>query len=72
MPKLPVFTPKKLIKILERFGFILDHQTGSHAVFYRVSDRRRVVVPMHTKDIPTGTLVAILRQADISKTDLTD
>lgn len=32
MSKLPVITARKLIKILEKLGFVLDHKTGSHFI----------------------------------------
>lgn len=70
MPKLPVFTSKKIIAILKRHGFLLDHTTGSHFVFYHPETKRRAVVPYHTKDLPKGTLHAILREAGISKDQL--
>ena len=71
MPKLPVLNPKKIIKILKNRGFILNHVTGSHYVFYDNSSSRHVSVPYHNQDLPTGTLLAILKQAGISKEELT-
>ena len=65
MSKLPSLTPKKLLKVLKKQGFVEDHQTGSHLVLYDAKSKRRVVVPMHTKDIPKGTLRAILKSAGI-------
>ena len=41
MPKLPIITPKKLLKILEKRGFQLDRTTGSHFIFYNKRDKRR-------------------------------
>ncbi len=70
MPKLPSITPKKVIKILEKNGFLLDHSTGSHLVYYHPEKRRRVTVPFHRKDIPKGTLMSILKQAGIDREDL--
>lgn len=70
MPKLPSLTPKKVLKILRRKGFIDDHQTGSHLVLYHEDSKRRVVVPIHTKDLPPGTLRSILRSAGINTHDL--
>ena len=72
MPKLPVLTPKKLIRILEKLGFQLDHTTGSHFVFYHPASKRRAVVPCHAKDLPKGTVLSILRQASITKAELKD
>jgi len=66
MPKLPLLTSKKLIKILLKIGFKLDHTSGSHYVFYHSKTKRRAVVPYHRKDLPKGTLKAILREAGIS------
>jgi len=70
MPKLPVLSSKKIIKILKDKGFQLDHTTGSHFIFYHRELGKRVVVPYHTKDLPKGTLIMILKQAGISKDDL--
>jgi len=70
LPKLPSITPKKVIKILEKNGFLLDHSTGSHMVYYHPEKRRRVTVPFHRKDIPKGTLMSILKQAGIDREDL--
>jgi predicted RNA binding protein YcfA (HicA-like mRNA interferase family) len=70
MPKLPVFTSKNLIKLLEQKGFRLDHATGSHFIFHCQELSKRVVVPCHNKDLPKGTLLSILKQAGINKDDL--
>ena len=70
MPKLPVVTPKKLVRILKKQGFQLDHTTGSHFVFFHPRTRKRVVVPYHLKDIPKGTLLSILREAGIEREEL--
>jgi predicted RNA binding protein YcfA (HicA-like mRNA interferase family) len=65
LPKLPSLTPKKVIKILMENGFVLDHSSGSPMVFYNSGTRKRIVVPVHRRDIPKGTLHAILKQAGI-------
>ena len=70
MPKLPALTPKKVLKLLKKQGFVEDHQTGSHLVLYQPKSKRRVTVPMHNKDLPVGTLRSILRSADIDPNDL--
>jgi len=70
MPKLPSLSPKKVIKILEKKGFILDRIKGSHHIYYHPESKRRVVVPLHKKDLPKGTFLEILKQAGISKDEL--
>ena len=70
MPKLPVLTPKRIIKILEKLDFQLDHKTGSHFIFYDLKTKRRAVISFHSKDLPKGTLISILKQAGITKSEL--
>ena len=67
MVKLPSLTPRDVIRILEKNGFVLDHSSGSHRVYYDRESKRRVVVPFHRKDLPKGTLLTILKQAGISR-----
>jgi len=47
MAKIPSLTSEKLIKVLLGNGFVLDHQTGSHRVYFNRNTRKRVVVPYH-------------------------
>ena len=70
MSKIPSLTPQKVIKILVKHGFALDHTTGSHMVYYQLTTRKRVVIPFHRKDVPTGTLLSILKQAGIDREEL--
>jgi predicted RNA binding protein YcfA (HicA-like mRNA interferase family) len=70
MPKLPALTPQKIIRILEQHGFVLDRVKGSHHIYYHPLTKRRAIVPLHTGDLPKGTLLEILKQAGISKDDL--
>ena len=68
MTKLPSVTPKKLVKVLRKQGFYISRQTGSHVRLLH-SDGRATTVAMHNRDLPKGTLRAILKQADISVED---
>ena len=56
--------------MLKRNGFRLDHTTGSHFVFYHPVTERRVTVAYHSKELPRGTLIAILKQAGLSAEDI--
>jgi predicted RNA binding protein YcfA (HicA-like mRNA interferase family) len=62
MPKLPTIAPKKIIKILESQGFVLDRIRGSHHIYYHPETKKRVIVP----------LLEILRQAGIGRDELRD
>lgn len=67
MPKLPVVSGQELIAALEKFGFERVRQRGSHVVLKRAE--RGTVVPLH-RELKTGTLAGILRQAGISPDEL--
>jgi predicted RNA binding protein YcfA (HicA-like mRNA interferase family) len=71
MPKLPVLTPREVIKLLEERGFVLDRAKGSHHVYYHPLTTRRAVVPLHKQDLPKGTLLSILTQAGIDRDEIT-
>lgn len=71
MPKLPILTPKKLIKMLCGVGFYVHHQTGSHInLRHTIKTNLHVVIPYHSKDLAPKTLKSIILQADISVEDL--
>jgi predicted RNA binding protein YcfA (HicA-like mRNA interferase family) len=70
MHKLPVISPQKLAKALERAGFELKRVKGSHYYYYNLKTEKIAVVPFHKEDLRKGTLHAILRDADISIEEL--
>ncbi len=72
MPKLPSVSPQKLAKALEKAGFILERTTGSHSIYYHSQTRRKAVVPIHSKDVPKGTLCKLLKEDGIRKEELAD
>jgi predicted RNA binding protein YcfA (HicA-like mRNA interferase family) len=72
MPKLPVLTPQRVIRILEARGFVLDRVRGSHHIYLHPDTRQRAVVPVHKRDLPSGTLLSILKQAGIERNELID
>ncbi len=65
MSKLPVISGPKCVRALERAGFYLKRQTGSHLILRRNVPFAQVVVPDH-KVLDRGTLRAIIRQARLS------
>jgi predicted RNA binding protein YcfA (HicA-like mRNA interferase family) len=65
-PKLPAATAKDLACVAERLGFVFRRQSGSHAIYVRLSDQARVVIPMHKGELKRKTLRAILQDLKIS------
>ena len=56
MSKLRPAKPAEVMRVLEKKGFRLIRQSGSHAV-YRHPDGRWTTVPIHPgKDVAKGTL----------------
>ena len=65
-PKLSRVNCQQLIRALKCAGLEERRQRGSHLHLHRKSDGKRTTVPVHKgRTIPTGTLCAILRDADI-------
>ena len=69
MTKLPRgLSGKEVVRALERAGFYIKRQKGSHIVLRRDNPFAQVVVPDH-KSVDTGTLASILDGADLSVED---
>lgn len=71
MSKLPVISGRECVRSLERAGFYLKRQTGSHLILRRNEPFAQVVVPDH-KVLDRGTLRAIIRQAGLSVDEFVD
>jgi len=65
MSKLPIISGKDCVKALEKAGFYLKRQHGSHLILRREEPFCQLVVPNH-KTLDRGTLRAIIRQAGLS------
>ena len=69
MPKLPRITGKELVKALQKEGFEIVRQKGSHVQVRKYVDGEKITfpVPVHAgKTVKQGTLKGILRKANIS------
>jgi predicted RNA binding protein YcfA (HicA-like mRNA interferase family) len=67
MSNLPSVTAKDFIKVIEKLGFYLDRQKGSHAI-YKDNQGNRVVVPIHAgKNLKQGTLLGMIKDIVIDK-----
>ena len=70
MPRLPRLTAKQIISILEKRGFKLARQSGSHKI-YRNSEGKRTTVPFHdNKILHPKVLNSILKDAELNPEDL--
>ena len=62
-PSLPHISGAEAIRALQKLGFVIARQKGSHVILRRGS--AGCVVPNH-KEIKIGTLSSVLKQAGIS------
>lgn len=67
MPKLPIVAGRDVVRALERMGFAVTRQRGSHIMLRR--GPTGCVVPDHD-ELKTGTLSGVLKQAGISPEEL--
>lgn len=67
MPKFQVLSGREVIKALEKAGFKVVKQRGSHVKLRKidVGGKKTVIVPLKPI-IRTGTMKSILRQAHLS------
>ncbi|GLI54167.1 type II toxin-antitoxin system HicA family toxin [Thermodesulfovibrio yellowstonii] len=55
---------KEAVRIFQKFGYILDHQTGSHMILYHES-RPTLSIPNH-KELAPGLLRALIRKSGLT------
>ncbi len=72
MSVLPQVTGPRLVRALQKGGFIVKRQQGSHVILRHATDlSRRAVVPVHgSKTVKPGTLRAILKGAGLTVEEL--
>ena len=65
MSKLKIITSSQMCALLENDGFSNIRQRGSHR-FYKHTDGRTTVVPMHASDLDRTLVSKILKDIDMS------
>ena len=70
MTKLPVVSGIEVVRALERAGFVQVSVKGSHSKLRQPERRLTVIVPLHRRAPPRGTLASILRQAELTADEL--
>lgn len=55
---------KEAVKIFQKFGYTLDHQTGSHMILYHES-RPTLSIPNH-KELALGLLRGLIRKSGLT------
>jgi predicted RNA binding protein YcfA (HicA-like mRNA interferase family) len=70
MPKLPRLTAREICAVLEKLGFSITRQSGSH-IIYKNAEGKRATVPFHAaKILHPKVLKSIMRDAGLSVENL--
>ena len=69
MSRLPQVSGPEVVRALQKIGFFVRRQHGSHIILRRDDPFAQTVVPQH-RQIDRGTLRAILRQTEITADEL--
>jgi predicted RNA binding protein YcfA (HicA-like mRNA interferase family) len=68
MCELPSIGASAFIRVIEKLGFPLDRQRGSHAIYKHPETMKRVVVAVHSgKDLKKKTLVGMLKDIGLER-----
>ncbi len=63
---------REVVRVAQSVGFVFDRQRGSHALYYRAADNRRVIIPMHgSADLKPGTLRGITSDMEMTIEEFT-
>ena len=63
---MPALRPERIVRALVACGLVIKRQRGSHVVLTRPGLRRPVIVGMHNRELPPGTVADIIAQAGVS------
>ncbi len=66
MAKVPLVSGQEAVKALQKLGFVIDRQKGSHLILKKQSPDGTLgcVIPMH-REIAAGTLRSALKMAQV-------
>lgn len=67
MTRLPTLSARKIIQALEKAGFVVQRQRGSHCQMKHPGKNLRTTIPIHGDDIKRGLLKLILKQAQLTE-----
>ena len=58
-------TPREIIKILKKQGFVKKSQNGSHLKMYNPITNVTIPVPIHSKEMKKGLEQRLLKEAGL-------
>jgi predicted RNA binding protein YcfA (HicA-like mRNA interferase family) len=64
MGRLSNISGKKAVKLFQKWGYVIDHQTGSHIILYH-PERPTLSIPNH-KECAPGLLRSLIRKSGLT------
>ncbi len=64
--RLPAIKPREVVSTLEKAGWYVHRQRGSHLIMHKADSSNLIVIPLHTSDLPRGTLRGIINDAELT------
>ena len=65
MPKLPLLSGQKTVKVFERAGWKTDRRKGSHVILLKTGEIASLSIPQH-RELAPGTLRSLIRAAGMT------
>ena len=65
MPPLPALSGQAVVRIFERFGWVVVRQRGSHIILAKEGSMATLSVPDH-REVAKGTLRSLIRHAGLN------
>jgi len=70
MPKLPSLSAREVCRILQKNGFVIVRQKGSHIILRKELADRGITVPVpNHSEIAKGTLKSIIDQSEVPRSE---
>ena len=70
MTRLPMVSPKMMVRALKHAGFVEQKQKGSHLYLKHSVRNLRTTVPIHTSDLKRPLVRRIMEQAGLTEAQL--
>lgn len=71
MPKLPIISGKRLLRVFKKNGYQVIRQKGSHVFIEGAEGENGTVIPVHgNEDLGKGLLKSILNDLNLSVEEL--
>jgi predicted RNA binding protein YcfA (HicA-like mRNA interferase family) len=64
--RLPALRPVEVVRALERAGWQVGRQRGSHVSMHKEGVAFLITVPLHRRDLARGTLRDIIKDAGLT------